>query len=160
MTGFRIGQGFDAHRLVPDRKLIVAGVEVPFEKGLLGHSDADVVAHAVMDAVLGALAHGDIGELFPPDDPKYKDACSMDLARQVAKLASSNGYEIAQVDVTVIAQEPRLKEYVHEMRKNLAECFSAEVEDISVKATTTDRMGFIGKGEGMAALALAVLKKR
>lgn len=160
MTGFRIGQGFDAHRLVPDRKLILAGVEVPSHKGLMGHSDADVIAHAVMDAVLGALASGDIGDHFPPDDPAYQDARSMDLARQVAKLARSRGYEIAQVDATVIAQEPRLKQYIPEMRENLAGCFSVALEDISVKATTTDRMGFIGTGEGIAALAVAVLKKK
>ncbi len=157
MSGVRIGQGFDAHRLAKGRKLIIGGVDIPFEKGLAGHSDADVLVHAVMDAVLGALCAGDIGDMFPPDDPLYKDARSTELAAKVASLAGTRGHKIVQIDATVIAQDPRLKEYVPEMIKNLEECFSVAEEGVGVKATTTDNMGFTGRGEGIAALAVALL---
>lgn len=159
MTTIRIGQGFDAHRLVPGRRLVLCGVTVPWEKGLLGHSDADVAAHAVMDAILGALALGDIGEHFPPGDHRFKDAFSLDLLRKVAALAREREFAIAQLDVTIIAEAPRLRPYIAEMREKLAAASGASLEMVSVKATTADTMGFIGKGEGMAAMAVAVLRR-
>ena len=156
----RIGQGFDAHRLAAGRRLILAGVEVPFERGLLGHSDADVLAHAVMDAILGALALGDLGDHFPPGDPAYRDADSMKLLAQVAAMAKSRGWEVAQVDATVIAEAPKLKPYIPAMRENLARALAADLEAVSVKATTTEGMGFAGRGEGLAALAVVMLSKK
>lgn len=153
----RIGQGFDAHRLVPGRRLVLAGVLVPFERGLLGHSDADVIAHAVCDALLGALARRDIGEHFPPDDPAFQDADSMDLLRRVVEMAGTAGYGVVQVDVTVIAEAPKLRPFVPAMRENLSRITGAPLDRVSVKATTTEGMGFTGAGEGMAALAVALL---
>ncbi|HUT52927.1 MAG TPA: 2-C-methyl-D-erythritol 2,4-cyclodiphosphate synthase [bacterium] len=155
----RIGQGFDAHRLVAGRKLVLCGVTVPFEQGLLGHSDADVAAHAVMDAVLGALALGDIGAHFPPGDPRYQDADSMGLLREVAALARGRGFEIGQIDVTILAEAPKLAPYIDAMREKLAAAAGAPLSRVSVKATTTEGMGFTGRGEGMAAMAVAVLEK-
>ncbi len=151
----RIGQGYDVHRLCEGRRLILCGVEIPHEKGLLGHSDADVAAHAVMDAVLGALARGDIGRLFPDSDSKYKDADSMELLKQVTELMRQDGYALENLDVTVIAEKPRLSGYIEQMRVNLAGAFKAEVGRVSVKATTEEGLGLAG--EGIAALASVLL---
>ncbi len=151
----RIGQGYDVHRLCEGRRLILCGVEIPHEKGLLGHSDADVAAHAVMDAVLGALARGDIGRLFPDSDSKYKDADSMELLKQVTELMRQDGYALGNLDVTVIAEKPRLSGYIEQMRVNLAGAFKTEVGRVSVKATTEEGLGLAG--EGIAALASVLL---
>jgi 2-C-methyl-D-erythritol 2,4-cyclodiphosphate synthase len=153
----RIGQGFDAHRLAPGRRLILGGVAVPFERGLLGHSDADVLAHAVMDAILGALALGDLGVHFPPGDPAYKDADSMKLLEKVAAMAEERGYRVQQIDATVIAEAPQLRPYIQAMRENLSRAAAADLASVSVKATTTEGLGFTGKGEGIAALAVVML---
>jgi 2-C-methyl-D-erythritol 2,4-cyclodiphosphate synthase len=154
----RIGQGLDVHRLVRGRKLMLAGVEVPFERGLIGHSDADVAAHAVIDAILGALALGDIGGHFPPGDPRYHDADSMDLLAQIVALARQHGHRVAQLDATIVAEMPRLAPYKDAMRRNLARVTGAPLDAVSVKATTTDAIGAIGHGEGIAAVAVAVLE--
>lgn len=158
MSGIRIGQGIDAHRFREGRKLILAGVEVPHDKGLLGHSDADVAAHAAMDAVLGALALGDIGAHFPPGDELYKDADSLELAARVAEMAAERGYAVSQLDVTIVAERPKIGPYAERMRANLAKAFGADMDMVSVKATTTEGMGFTGAGEGIAALAVALLQ--
>lgn len=157
MTRIRVGQGLDAHRLVQDRKLVLAGVTIDFEKGLLGHSDADVVAHALMDAILGALALGDIGTHFPPGDPRFKDADSMELLGQVVRMAKEKGFRVEQVDINVIAEAPRLMPHFDAMRKNLSQSLGAPLDAVSVKATTTEGMGFTGRGEGIAAMAVALL---
>ena len=151
----RIGNGFDVHALVPGRKLILGGVEIPYERGLDGHSDADVLLHALADAILGALALGDIGRHFPDSDARWKGADSRVLLRQVAGLATLAGYRIGNVDVTVIAQAPRLAPHVQLMRERIAADLGCEVDCVSVKATTTERLGFAGRGEGIAALASA-----
>lgn len=154
---FRIGHGYDVHRLVTDRKLILGGVEIPYEKGLLGHSDADVLVHAVMDAMLGALAMGDIGGLFPDNDRKYEGADSMKLLKRVTELINENGYKIGNIDCTVIMQSPKLAPYINKMRENIAETVGCEISEISVKATTEERLGFTGSGEGAAAHAVCLL---
>jgi len=159
MSKIRIGQGFDAHKLVTDRKLILSGVEIPFDKGLDGHSDADVAAHAVIDAVLGAAALGDIGIHFPPGDPLYKDADSMELLNRVKGMAGLKGYRVAQVDVTIIAQAPKLAPYISNMRHKMADALRVPIESVSIKTTTTEGMGFTGRGEGIAAMAVALLEK-
>ncbi len=151
----RVGLGYDVHRLVPGRKLILGGVEIPYEKVLLGHSDADVLTHAVMDALLGAAALGDIGKLFPDTDPAYEGADSLYLASQVAKLLEENGYRIINVDVTVIAQRPKLAPYRDEMRSRLAAALGIETAQVSVKATTEEGLGFTGNGDGISAQAIA-----
>jgi 2-C-methyl-D-erythritol 2,4-cyclodiphosphate synthase len=153
----RIGNGFDVHALVPGRKLVLGGVEIPFERGLDGHSDADVLLHALADAILGALALGDIGRHFPDSDARWKGADSRVLLRHVAGLATAAGYRIGNVDVTVIAQAPRLAPHVPLMRERIAADLGCEVACVSVKATTTERLGFAGRGEGIAALASALL---
>jgi len=153
----RIGTGYDVHKLVEGRKLILGGVEIPFEKGLLGHSDADVLVHAIMDALLGAAALGDIGLHFPDSDPAYSGADSLMLARKVADLLAENGYLIENVDATVIAQAPKLRPYIDEMRRNIAEALDLELSQVSVKATTEERLGFTGRGEGISAQAAALL---
>jgi 2-C-methyl-D-erythritol 2,4-cyclodiphosphate synthase len=153
----RIGNGFDVHALVPGRKLVLGGVEIPFELGLDGHSDADVLLHALADAILGALALGDIGRHFPDSDARWKGADSRVLLRHVAGLATAAGYRIGNVDVTVIAQAPRLAPHVPLMRERIAADLGCEVACVSVKATTTERLGFAGRGEGIAALASALL---
>lgn len=150
-----IGHGYDVHRYKEGRKLILAGVEIAFSMGLDGHSDADVVAHAVMDALLGAAALGDIGKHFPDTDPKYKGADSMSLLKEVDKLIE---YEIENVDITVLAQEPKLRPYIEKMRENLAECLSLSVEQINVKATTEEGLGFTGSMQGMACHCVCLLK--
>lgn len=155
----RIGNGYDSHRLVPDRRLILGGVEVPYEKGLTGHSDADVVAHAVTDALLGAAALGDIGTHFPPDDPSWKDADSIELLSQATEILAEHGYETVNVDVTVICEAPRLAPYTAAMRERLAEAVGVTKSDVSVKATTNETMGWIGRGEGVAALAVALIDR-
>ena len=154
---FRIGHGYDVHRLVTDRKLILGGVEIPYEKGLLGHSDADVLVHAVMDAMLGALAMGDIGGLFPDNDPRYEGADSMKLLKRVTELIRENGYKIGNIDCTIIMQSPKLAPYIKKMRENIAETTECEISRISVKATTEERLGFTGSGEGAAAHAVCLL---
>ncbi|MDD2361662.1 MAG: 2-C-methyl-D-erythritol 2,4-cyclodiphosphate synthase [Oscillospiraceae bacterium] len=153
----RIGHGYDVHRLVPDRRLILGGVEIPFEKGLLGHSDADVIAHAAADALLGAVALGDIGEMFPDTDKIYSGADSITLLHKVAKIVRVNGCKLGNLDVTVIAQAPKLKPYIEQMRCRLAEACDADVSQISVKATTEEHLGFTGTGEGIAAHAVCLL---
>ena len=155
----RIGHGYDVHRLVEDRKLILGGVEVPFEKGLLGHSDADVLAHAVMDAVLGAAALGDIGKHFPDTDPAYADADSLQLAQHVARIMGEKGWKIVNIDSTLLCQKPKLAPYIPAMRENLAAAFGMPVDAVSVKATTEEHLGFTGEGLGIAAHAVALIEK-
>lgn len=155
----RIGHGYDVHRLVEDRKLILGGVEVPFEKGLLGHSDADVLAHAVMDAVLGAAALGDIGKHFPDTDPAYAGADSLQLAQHVACIMREKGWKIVNIDSTLLCQKPKLAPYIPAMRENLAAAFGMPVDAVSVKATTEEHLGFTGEGLGIAAHAVALIEK-
>ena len=157
-TMLRVGHGYDAHRLVEDRKLILCGVEIPYEKGLLGHSDADVALHALMDALLGALALGDIGGHFPDSDAKYKGVSSMLLLREVAALLAAQGAAVNNVDVTILAQRPKLKPYIEQMRRNVADALQIDVSRVSVKATTTEGMGFEGEGLGISAHAVALVE--
>ena len=154
----RIGHGYDVHRLVEGRKLILGGVEVPFEKGLLGHSDADVLAHAVMDAVLGAAALGDIGQHFPDNDPAYSGADSLKLARRVAEILKEHGFRIENIDATLLCQRPKLAPHIPAMRRNLADAFGLPVDAVSVKATTEEHLGFTGEGLGIAAHAVALIE--
>lgn len=153
----RIGTGYDVHKLVEGRKLIIGGVEIPYEKGLLGHSDADVLVHAVMDALLGAAALGDIGKHFPDSDPKYKGADSLMLMREVRRILSENGFEVGNVDATIIAQAPRMSPHIDTMRRNIADALGLDVSQVSVKATTEERLGFTGRGEGISAQAVALI---
>jgi 2-C-methyl-D-erythritol 2,4-cyclodiphosphate synthase len=153
----RIGHGYDVYRLVADRKCIIGGVDIPYEKGLLGHSDADVLLHAIMDAVLGAMAAGDIGHLFPDNDPAYKGADSLALTRRVAALMAERGYRLVNIDATVIAQAPKLAPHIPAMRAHIADAFGVPIENISVKATTEERLGFTGSGEGIAAHAVCLI---
>jgi 2-C-methyl-D-erythritol 2,4-cyclodiphosphate synthase len=154
----RIGNGFDVHALVEGRPLVLGGVVVPYERGLDGHSDADVLLHAVCDAILGALALGDIGMHFPDSEPRWKDADSRVLLRHVAALATARGYRVGNLDVTLIAQAPKVAPYVPAMRANLAADLGCGEVDVSVKATTTERLGFAGRGEGIAAMATVLLR--
>ncbi len=153
----RIGQGYDVHCLVEGRKLILGGVEIPYEKGLLGHSDADVLLHAVMDALLGAAALGDIGQHFPDSDERYKGISSVELLKEVGKILQENGYLIENIDSTVIAQRPKLLPYRPQMAKNIADALGIEPDQVSVKATTEEGLGFTGTGEGISAPAIALL---
>lgn len=155
----RIGHGYDVHRLVEDRKLVLGGVEIPYEKGLLGHSDADVLTHAVMDALLGAAGLGDIGKHFPDSDPTYKGADSLKLLDHVIALVSDLGWTVGNVDATIIAQRPKLANYIPQMRNNLAAHMDVTPEQVNVKATTEEKLGFTGSGEGMAAHAVCLLVK-
>lgn len=155
----RIGYGYDVHRLVEGRKLILAGVEVPFEKGLLGHSDADVIAHAVADALLGAAALGDIGHLFPDTDPRYAGADSLKLLAEVCRLLREKGFSIGNIDATLLAQRPKIAPHILRMRENLAAACGIAVDQVSVKATTEERLGFTGREEGMAASAVCLLER-
>jgi len=157
VAAIRVGSGFDAHRLVAGRRLVLGGVTIPFERGLDGHSDADVLAHAVCDAVLGALGAGDIGSHFPDTDPAYKDADSRELLRRVWRMARSAGYALGNLDATLIAQAPRLAPHLPAMASNLAADLGATRDQVNVKATTTENMGFAGRGEGIAAMATVVL---
>ena len=159
-TKMRIGHGYDVHRLVEGRRLILGGVEIPFEKGLLGHSDADVLTHAVMDAVLGAAALGDIGQHFPDNDPAYAGADSLKLAQHVARILSEHGYGIGNIDATLLCQRPKLAPHIPAMRANLAAAFGLPVDAVSVKATTEEHLGFTGEGLGIAAHAVALIETR
>ena len=153
----RIGHGYDVHRLVPGRKLILGGVEIPYENGLLGHSDADVLTHALMDALLGACAMVDIGRLFPDTDPAYKGADSLKLLDAVMERLTEGGFRVGNVDVTVIAQAPKMAPYVAQMRENLAQRLKMGADRVNVKATTEEKLGFTGAGEGIAAHAVCLI---
>ena len=156
----RIGHGYDVHRLVPDRKLIIGGVEIPYELGLLGHSDADVLLHALMDALLGAAALRDIGNLFPDSDPKYKGISSMLLLEEVYRAVSQKGYAVGNVDVTLIAQRPKMKDHISQMIENIARTLRICPDCVNVKATTEEHLGFTGRGEGISCHAVCLLKER
>ncbi|MBR4308347.1 MAG: 2-C-methyl-D-erythritol 2,4-cyclodiphosphate synthase [Oscillospiraceae bacterium] len=155
----RIGHGYDVHRLVPDRKLILGGVEIPYELGLLGHSDADVLLHALMDSLLGAAALRDIGNLFPDTDHRYKGISSMLLLHDVVKAVENKGYTVGNVDVTLIAQKPKMKDYISQMTENIASALHVGVDCVNVKATTEEHLGFTGRGEGISCHAVCLLKK-
>ena len=154
----RIGHGYDVHRLVPGRKLILGGVEIPHEAGLLGHSDADVLLHAISDAILGAIGEGDIGRHFPDSDPAYKGASSMKLLQQVMLLAKGKGYQIGNVDATIVAQQPKLAPFIAEMVENISASLGSGTDRVSVKATTTEELGFSGRKEGIAAYSVVLLE--
>jgi len=156
----RIGHGYDVHRLVEGRRLVLGGVEIPHETGLLGHSDADVLLHAICDAILGAIGEGDIGRHFPDTDPAYKGASSIKLLRQVVLLAREKGYETGNIDATIVAQRPKLAPSIPQMVRNVAAALETEPERINVKATTTEELGFAGRKEGIAAYAVALMEKR
>ena len=156
-AAYRIGIGYDIHQLVADRKLVLAGVNIPFTKGLLGHSDADVLAHAVCDALLGAAALGDIGTHFPDADPRWQGASSLDFLRHAVKLIVEKGYRVANVDATVMVEQPKLKPYIQAMREQLAEVLAVDVDCVSVKAKTNEGLDAIGRGEAMAAQAIVLL---
>ncbi len=156
----RIGHGYDVHKLVEGRKLILGGIEVPYEKGLLGHSDADVLTHALMDALLGAAALGDIGKLFPDNDPDYAGADSVELLKKVCAVVAKAGYRVGNVDCTVIAQRPKLAPYIPAMREKLAKAMGVDVYRVSVKATTEEHLGFTGEGLGIAAHSVALLEEQ
>ena len=158
---YRIGEGYDVHKLVEGRDLILAGVKIPYEKGLLGHSDADVILHAIMDALLGAMVLGDIGKHFPDSDDRYKGISSIELLKEVRKIiyeVSNDKLEICNIDSTIICQRPKLRDYIDEMRKNIADALSVSIDRISVKATTEEGLGFTGEGMGIAARAVALLE--
>ena len=159
MSKLRIGHGYDVHKLVSDRKLILGGVDIPYEKGLLGHSDADVLLHAISDALLGAAALGDIGKHFPDTDSAYKNADSLILLSKVGEIIRSSGYQVSNIDATVIAQAPKLAPHILQMRKNIAKALSLELDDVSVKATTEEHLGFTGRGEGISAHAVCIIEK-
>ena len=159
MPQFRIGCGYDVHKLGEERKLILCGVEVPYEQGLLGHSDADVALHALMDALLGAAAMGDIGKHFPDTDERFKGADSMQLTLHVKKLLQEEGWQVNNVDVTIIAQRPKLAGYIAKMRANVAKVLDVAESVVNIKATTTEKLGFTGRGEGIAAEAVASIVK-
>ena len=154
----RIGHGYDVHRLVEGRDLILGGVKIDYEKGLLGHSDADVLLHAVSDALLGAAGLGDIGRHFPDTDPKYKGADSLELLREVYRKISENGYRVGNIDVTMIAQKPKLKDFIPQMQENIAAAVGVAPDRVNVKATTEEKLGFTGSGEGMACHAVCLLE--
>lgn len=156
----RIGHGYDVHRLTENRKLILGGVLIPYEKGLLGHSDADVLVHAVMDSLLGALALGDIGKHFPDTDPKYKGADSIELLKHVTGLINEKGYTLGNLDATVIAQSPKLAPYIEQMRKNIADAVGCDISQVNVKATTEEKLGFTGDGSGISAHCVCLLTEK
>jgi len=156
----RIGHGYDVHCLVEGRKLILGGVDIPYDKGLLGHSDADVLLHAIADAILGAIAEGDIGKHFPDTDPRYKGADSLKLLARVMALADGRGYRLGNADATIVAQRPKLAPHIQEMRHNIATVLLADVDRVNVKATTTEQLGFAGRGEGIAAYAVILLERK
>lgn len=158
MHKIRIGHGYDVHRLVENRKLILGGVEIHFERGLLGHSDADVLLHAISDALLGAVALGDIGKHFPDTDPRYAGADSMLLLKEVVRLVRNEGYQVGNLDATILCQRPKLAGFIAAMRENIAACCEIPVSDVSVKATTEEKLGFTGSGEGIAVHAVALLE--
>lgn len=154
----RIGQGYDVHRLIEGRRLVLGGVEIPFIKGLDGHSDADVLTHAVMDAILGAAALGDIGKMFPDSDEEYRDADSVELLKAVVERIKSMGYRVSNLDCTVVAQAPKLSPFIPDMRERLAKAMGVDVSDVNVKATTEERLGFTGRGDGISAHAVVLLE--
>lgn len=154
----RVGMGYDVHRLVEDRPLILGGVEIPYEKGLLGHSDADVLLHAIMDALLGAAALGDIGKHFPDTDAAYKGASSIKLLEHVGKLLEEKCYMIDNIDATIIAQKPKMRDYIDTMRKNVADTLGIELDQVNIKATTEEGLGFTGEGLGISSQAIALLE--
>ncbi len=156
----RIGHGYDVHRLVEGRKLIMGGVDIPWEKGLLGHSDADVLLHAIADAILGAIGEGDIGRHFPDTDPAFKGADSLKLLEQVGKLAAERGYCLGNLDATIIAQKPKMAPHIATMRENIANILNATVGQVNVKATTEEGLGFTGSGEGISAHAVALMVEK
>ena len=155
----RIGHGYDVHRLVEGRRCIIGGVDIPYTKGLLGHSDADVLVHAIMDAVIGAMCLGDIGKLFPDNDPAYLGADSILLCSRVADIMENNGYKIGNVDATVIAQAPKMAQYINDMRQNIAAALHTSIDRVSVKATTEEKLGFTGEGLGISAHAVCILEE-
>ena len=155
----RIGQGFDVHQLTEDRPLIIGGVDIPYEKGLLGHSDADVLLHTIADACLGAVAEGDIGKHFPDTDPEYKDADSAKLLSHVWAIVKSKGYSLGNLDCTIMAQNPKMAPYIPEMRRRISDLLEGELSKINVKATTTEKLGFTGREEGIASMAVVLLVK-
>ena len=156
----RIGHGYDVHCLVEGRKLILGGVDIPYEKGLLGHSDADVLLHAIADAILGAIAEGDIGKHFPDTDSRFKGADSSKLLARVMELADDKGYRLGNLDATVVAQRPKLAPHIPRMRENIAGVLAAGIDRVNVKATTTEELGFAGRGEGIAAYAVVLLERK
>ncbi len=156
----RVGIGYDVHKLVENRKLILGGVELEYDRGLLGHSDADVLTHAIMDALLGALALGDIGKLFPDSDSKFKDADSIDLLKAVFSRVKEKGYQLGNIDSIVMAQKPKISPYIESIRSTLASALECSQDQISVKATTTEKLGFIGQGKGIAAQAIVLLQSK
>jgi 2-C-methyl-D-erythritol 2,4-cyclodiphosphate synthase len=156
----RIGHGYDVHRLVEGRKLILGGVDIPYDKGLLGHSDADVLLHAISDAILGAIAEGDIGKHFPDTDPRYKGADSLKLLAHVMNLAANKGFRFGNLDATIVAQRPKLAPYIQQMRENIAAVLAAGLDLVNVKATTTEELGFAGRGEGIAAYAVVLMEHK
>ncbi|OZV11600.1 2-C-methyl-D-erythritol 2,4-cyclodiphosphate synthase [Tissierella sp. P1] len=156
----RVGFGYDVHQLVEDRKLIIGGIEIPFEKGLLGHSDADVLIHAIMDSILGALALGDIGKHFPDTDMKYKDISSIYLLSQVFKLMNEESYDIGNIDATIVAQRPKLAPYIEDMRARIADILHTSIDNINIKATTTEWLGFVGREEGISSYSVCLLQKK
>ena len=158
MHRIRIGHGYDVHRLVENRKLILGGVEIPFERGLLGHSDADVLLHAISDVLLGAVALGDIGKHFPDTDPRYAGADSMLLLKEVVQFVRNEGYQVGNLDATILCQRPKLAGFIAAMRENIAACCEIPVSDVSIKATTEEKLGFTGSGEGIAVHAVALLE--
>lgn len=160
MSDIRIGQGYDAHRLVEGRKLILGGVDIPADKGLLGHSDADVLVHSIMDALLGALALGDIGKHFPDSADEFLGISSISLLRSVSRLIENAGYKVVNVDSTVILQSPKISSYIEKMRENIADALSISPDCVSIKATTEEKMGFTGSNEGAKALAIALVSKK
>lgn len=157
---FRIGHGYDVHKLVEERRLILGGVDIPHETGLLGHSDADVVVHAIMDAMLGALALGDIGKHFPDTDPVYSGADSIKLLKRVTEIIAEHGYSVGNIDSTVICQAPKLAPHIDTMRKNIAEAIGCDISQVSVKATTEEKLGFTGAKEGISAHAVCILLRK
>lgn len=156
----KVGIGYDVHAFVEKRKLIIGGVDIPYEKGLLGHSDADVLIHAIMDSLLGAMGIGDIGKLFPDSDDAYKDADSRVLLRRVYEIMQENNYSICNLDAVIIAQKPKMSPYIEEMKRNIAEDLKSDVSNISIKATTTEHLGFEGRGEGIGAQCVCLLETK
>ncbi|MCI5971307.1 MAG: 2-C-methyl-D-erythritol 2,4-cyclodiphosphate synthase [Oscillospiraceae bacterium] len=155
--GIRIGTGYDVHILKEGRKLIIGGVEIPYEKGLLGHSDADVLTHAVMDSMLGAAALGDIGRHFPDNDDSFKNICSITLLKKTSEILKENGFSVNNIDATIVAQRPKMAPYIEKMRKNIADAINTDIKNISIKATTTEGLGFEGEGKGISAQAVCTV---
>lgn len=155
----RFGMGYDVHQLVENRKLIIGGVDIPYEKGLLGHSDADVLLHAISDALLGAAALGDIGKHFPDTDPRYKGADSLKLLEEVGNLLAEKGYVVGNVDATIVAQKPKMLPHIHQMRENIARVLRVDIDQINVKATTEEHLGFTGTGQGISSYAVAGIER-